>query len=198
MTSTRVLLFTGKGGVGKTTIAAATGARAAALGRKTLVLSTDPAHSLADTFSASASHEPLEVASGLFLGHVDTQLRLEESWGELRAYLVGALGTAGLDRVRAEELSVLPGAEELLALIEVKEQVTSGRWDAVVVDCAPTAETLRLLSLPEALDWYLSKVLTPELKVVRALRPMLGPALGLPAPRPEVPPPNSCMIGSRM
>lgn len=182
----RVVLFTGKGGVGKTTLAAATAARVAAEGRKTLVLSTDPAHSLADALSCRVEEEPAEVSAGLYVGQVDTQLRLQESWGELQGYLAALLGSAGFDSLRAEELTVLPGAEELLALIEVRDHVRSGRWDAVIVDCAPTAETLRLLALPEVLDWYLRKAMPPERRVVRALRPLLGPAVGLPAPNAEV------------
>jgi len=185
-TGTRVILFTGKGGVGKTTLAAATAARVSAAGGKTLVLSTDPAHSLADAFECSAGGEPEEIASGLYLGHVDTQRRLQESWREIQQYLTAALGSAGIDRLRAEELAVLPGAEEVLALVEVSEHVRSGRWDAVIVDCAPTAETLRLLALPELLDWYVSKAMPADRRVVRALRPLLGPAVGLPAPGTEV------------
>ena len=181
----RVVLFTGKGGVGKTTLAAATAAHIAADGRKTLVVSTDPAHSLADALRCDLDLEPTEVSAGLFVGQVDTQRRLQESWGELQGYLASALGSAGVDRLRAEELTVLPGAEELLALIEVRDHVRSGRWDAVIVDCAPTAETLRLLALPEALDWYMSKALPAERRVVRALRPLLGPAVGLPTPSSE-------------
>ena len=182
----RVVLFTGKGGVGKTTLAAATAAHVAADGGKTLVVSTDPAHSLADALGCGVDPGPIEVSSGLFVGHVDTQQRLQQSWGELQGYLAAALGSTGVDRLRAEELTVLPGAEELLALIEVRDHVRSGRWDAVIVDCAPTAETLRLLALPEALDWYLSKALPAERRVVRALRPLLGPAVGLPPPNSEV------------
>jgi arsenite-transporting ATPase len=161
----RVVLFTGKGGVGKTTLAAATAAHVAAAGSKTLVLSTDPAHSLADALGANADSEPREVASGLFLGHVDAQRRLQDVWGDLQQYLVAALGAAGLDSVRAEELTVLPGAEELLALIEVRDQVRSGRWDAVIVDCAPTAETLRLLALPEALERMVARAFPVERRV---------------------------------
>ena len=186
----RVVLLTGKGGVGKTTMAAATAARIAADGRKTLVLSADPAHSLADALAVQLPRdlhgEPAEVAPGLFVEHIDAHRRLHEVWGELQGYLVSALGAAGLDSIRAEELTVLPGAEELLALLEVREQAMSGRWDAVVVDCAPTAETLRLLALPEALEWFLGRALPSELKVLRALRPLLGPTVGLPTPKPEV------------
>jgi arsenite-transporting ATPase len=167
-------------------MAAATAARIAASGNKTLVLSADPAHSLADALGTAVHGEPVEVTPGLYIQHINAQRRLYEVWGELQGYLVSALGTAGLDSVRAEELTVLPGAEELLALLEVRAQAVSGTWDAVVVDCAPTAETLRLLALPEALEWYLGRALPTELKVVRALRPLLGEAVGLPAPRQEV------------
>ena len=185
-TGTRVILFTGKGGVGKTTLAAATASRVSAEGGKTLVLSTDQAHSLADAFECAAAGEPEEISTGLYVGHVDTQRRLQESWRVIQRYLTAALGSAGFDRIRAEELTVLPGAEEVLALIEVGEHVRSGRWDAVIVDCAPTAETLRLLALPELLDWYVSKTMPADRRVVRALRPLLGPAVGLPAPSSEV------------
>ncbi len=182
----RTLLFTGKGGVGKTTLAAATAARAAAEGHKTLILSTDPAHSLGDAFDVELGAGATEVSAALFVQQIDTQKRLQETWSEIQRYLVDALGAAGLDALRAEELTVIPGAEELLALLEVRDQACSGRWDLVVVDCAPTAETLRLLALPEALDWYLTKVFPMERRVVRALRPLLAPAVGLPSPRPEV------------
>jgi arsenite-transporting ATPase len=182
----RVILFTGKGGVGKTTMAAATAAHLATDGRKILVLSADPAHSLADAFGTTVGPESAEVAPGLYLKHIDAQRRLHEVWGELQGYLVAVLGAAGLDSIRAEELSVLPGAEELLALLEVREHAMSGACDAVIVDCAPTAETLRLLALPEALEWYLGRALPSQLRAVRALRPLLGPAVGLPTPREEV------------
>ena len=182
----RVVLFTGKGGVGKTTLAAATAAKIAKEGRKTLVLSTDAAHSLGDAYATPVPDEVLEVAAGLYVGHINTQRRMEQAWGEIQRYLMAALDSAGVDDIRAEELSVLPGASELLALIEVRDQVRSGRWDAVLVDCGPTAETLRLLSLPEVLDWYLTRSLPVERRVVRALRPFLGPAIGLPAPGNEV------------
>ena len=182
----RVLLFTGKGGVGKTTTAAATAAMAAQGGLKTLVLSTDSAHSLGDALDVEAGAEPTECAAGLFVQQVDAEARLVASWGDIQSYLLSVLETSGLDRLRAEELTVLPGAEEIFALLEVRDQVRSGRWDVVVVDCAPTAETLRLLALPEALEWYLSKLYPVERRVVRALRPMLGQAVGLPLPHQSV------------
>jgi arsenite-transporting ATPase len=184
--TTRVLLFTGKGGVGKTTTAAATAVWAARQGLRTLVLSTDAAHSLADAFGAAVGAEPVEVAEGVWVQQVDAQARFERSWAEVQRYLLSVLDAAGVDRIAAEELTVLPGAEEVLALLEVRDQVASGRWDLVVVDCAPTAETLRLLALPEALSWYMDRILPAQRRVVRALRPVLTRAAGVPMPRDTV------------
>ncbi len=182
----RVLLFTGKGGVGKTTAAAATATAAAAAGNKTLVLSTDAAHSLSDTLAVRAGGEPTEAGPNLWVQQVDAQATFERTWVEIRSYLLSVLDAAGVDPIEAEELTVLPGAEEVLALLEVRDQVRSGRWDLVVVDCAPTAETLRLLALPEALNWYMDRVFPIERRMVRALRPVLGKVAGVPMPRDRV------------
>jgi arsenite/tail-anchored protein-transporting ATPase len=154
----RILLYTGKGGVGKTTSAAGTATLAALRGKRTLVLSTDAAHSLSDAFDAQVGSEPTEVDDRLFVQQIDAQRRFERSWGEIQAYLKSILDVLGVDPIEAEELTVLPGAEEVLALLEVRDHVRSGRWDVVIVDCAPTAETLRLLALPEALNWYLERL----------------------------------------
>jgi arsenite-transporting ATPase len=181
----RILLFTGKGGVGKSTVAAGTAALAAADGRRTLVLSTDAAHSLADAFGCAPGvigPEPTEVAERLFVQQVDAQLRFEQSWADIQHYLLSVLDVAGVDRVAAEELTVIPGAEEVLALLELRLHARSGSWDVIVVDCAPTAETLRLLALPEALGWYMQRVLPVERRVVKALRPVLSRAAGVPMP----------------
>ncbi|MFF5204747.1 ArsA family ATPase [Streptosporangium sp. NPDC000396] len=169
----RVLLFTGKGGVGKTTAAAATATLAAKAGHKTLVVSTDTAHSLADTLGVTARGEPAEVSPGLYLYQVDTQKALERQWGELRDYATGLFAELGLDEVTAEEITVLPGAEEVIALLELREQARSGRWDVIVVDCAPTAETLRLLALPEALDWHVNRLLPVGRRLLRTLSPLI-------------------------
>lgn len=179
----RVLLFTGKGGVGKTTVAAASAAHIASRGGKTLVVSTDPAHSLADTFGVRLGGEPTEVDTGLYALQIQTQRRFEQIWREIRHYVRGLLGQDGAASLQAEELTVLPGAEEVLALLEVRDQVGSGRWDAVVVDCAATAETLRLLALPDTLAWYMERVFPTHRRVLRTVRPLLGrfPAGTLPS-----------------
>ncbi|MGA8211843.1 MAG: ArsA family ATPase [Nocardioidaceae bacterium] len=182
----RVILLTGKGGVGKTTVAAGTAVGSAAAGNSTLVLSTDAAHSLADAFGVPVGAEPSEVSRGLFVQQVDAQQRFERSWADIEGYLLSVLDAAGVDPVTAEELMVLPGAEEVLALLELRAQVQSGRWDVVLVDCAPTAETLRLLALPEALGWYMDRVFPTERRVVRALRPVLARAAGVPMPPDQV------------
>jgi len=182
----RILLFTGKGGVGKSTVAAGTAALAAQAGHRTLVLSTDAAHSLADAFGAPVGPEPTEVAERLYVQQVDAQLRFQQSWAEIQGYLLSVLDVAGLDPVAAEELTIIPGAEEVLALLELRLHALSEEWDVIVVDCAPTAETLRLLALPEALGWYMQRVFPVERRVVRALKPVLSRAAGVPMPEDSV------------
>lgn len=182
----RILLFTGKGGVGKSTVAAGTAALAAGVGLRTLVLSTDAAHSLADAFGVPVGAEPTQVTPDLHVQQVDAQLRFEQSWAEIQRYLLSVLDVAGVDRVAAEELAVIPGAEEVLALLELRVHALSGEWDVIVVDCAPTAETLRLLALPEALGWYMERVFPVERRIVKALRPVLSRAAGVPMPEDTV------------
>ena len=165
----RVLLFTGKGGVGKTTLAAATAAATVAAGRKALVVSTDPAHSLADAFGAVLGPEPSELDTGLFGAQIDTRRLVDGAWEEMRGHLRTLLAGAGIDELAAEELTALPGVEELLALAEVHRLATTGPWDAVIVDCGPTAETLRLLALPEAVGNYLERLFPTHRRVVRGL-----------------------------
>ncbi len=182
----RVLLFTGKGGVGKSTIAAGTAALAAESGQRTLILSTDAAHSLADAFGAAVGPEPTPIADQLWVQQVDAQLRFEQSWAAIQGYLMAVLDVAGVDPVAAEELTVIPGAEEVLALLELRLQARSGDYDVIVVDCAPTAETLRLLALPEALGWYMTRVFPVERRIVKALKPVLTRAAGVPMPEDTV------------
>ncbi|MEO5653003.1 MAG: ArsA family ATPase [Marmoricola sp.] len=182
----RIVLFTGKGGVGKTTSAAGTATLAARSGHRTLVISTDAAHSLGDAFGTVIGSEPTEVAELLWVQQVNAQLRFERSWSEIQGYLVSVLDAAGVDPITAEELTVIPGAEEVLALLELRTHALSGEWDVIVVDCGPTAETLRLLALPEALGWYMTRVFGVQRKVVRALRPVLTRAAGVPMPEDSV------------
>lgn len=180
--SPRVLLFTGKGGVGKTTAAAATATLAARRGLKTLVVSTDTAHSLADALAAA----PGEVAPGLHLHQVDTQRSLERHWGELRDYARGLFVELGLDEITSEEITVLPGAEEVIALLELREHAQSGAWDVIVVDCAPTAETLRLLALPEALDWHVGRLMPMGRRIMRLVSPFVRGVAHVSTPGEEV------------
>jgi arsenite/tail-anchored protein-transporting ATPase len=176
----RVILFTGKGGVGKTTVAAATAVRAARSGLRTLVMSTDPAHSLADSFELEIGPASTEIAPGLWAQQVDAQERLEDNWREIQDYLNQLMNWAGTDTIQAEELTVIPGLDEIFALIDVKTHVESGRYDALVVDCAPTAETLRLLSLPEIMNWYIERIFPVERRVVKAVRPIVSRMTTLP------------------
>jgi arsenite-transporting ATPase len=182
----RVVLFAGKGGVGKTTTAAATAALAAARGRKTLVVSTDAAHSLADALGVDLGGEPTEVDGALSAMQVDVQRAFERAWRDVQGYLVALLDAGGIDPLEAEELTVLPGAEEILALLAVRDAVRSGAYDLVCVDCAPTAETLRLLRLPEALAWWMTRLYPAEKRLARSLRPLLGKMSPLPVPSDTV------------
>ena len=167
----RVVLFTGKGGVGKTTTASATALGLADRGVKTLLLSTDTAHSLADALGVALSGDPTEVAPALWVVQIDTQGRFEAAWRDVQGFLAGVLARSGVDPITADELTVLPGIDEVLALLAVRELARTGDWDTLVVDCAPTAETLRLLALPEALSWYLQKVFPAQRRLARGMRP---------------------------
>jgi arsenite-transporting ATPase len=182
----RTLLFTGKGGVGKTTIAAATAVRCAAAGHRTLVISTDPAHSLADAFDVALETEPREVADCLWGQQLDAQDRMEESWGEIKDFLSDVFDWAGLDAVEAEELSVLPGLDEVFALTDIKTFADSGDWDVLVVDCAPTAETIRLLSLPDIVSWYMDRVFPIGRRVNRIVGPVLSRLSSMPVAGDDV------------
>ncbi len=176
----RVLLVTGKGGVGKTTVSAATAVKAADLGYRTLVMSTDPAHSLADAFQEELGDHPTTVTPGLAAQQINSQQRLEESWGEVRDALTDLFDWSGLKGIEAEELTVFPGMDEIFSLVTVRDHVRSGDYDVVVVDCAPTAETLRLLSLPEVLSWYMEKMFPIGRRVAKVVRPMLTKVTTMP------------------
>lgn len=170
----RIILVTGKGGVGKTTVSSATAIKSADLGHSTLVMSTDPAHSLADAFDMPLGDSPTQVVPNLRAQQIDSQQRLEESWGEVRDHLTELFDWSGLKGIEAEELTVFPGMDELFSLATVRDHARSDEYDVIIVDCAPTAETLRLLSLPEVMSWYMDKMFPISRKVAKVVRPVIS------------------------
>ncbi|HEY9818848.1 MAG: TRC40/GET3/ArsA family transport-energizing ATPase [Synechococcales cyanobacterium K44_A2020_017] len=171
----RVILMTGKGGVGKTSVAAATGLRCAELGYKTLVLSTDPAHSLADSFDLELSHDPTLVRPNLWGAELDALMELEGNWGAVKRYITQVLQARGLEGVEAEELAILPGMDEIFSLVRMKRHYDEGEFDVLIIDSAPTGTALRLLSLPEVAGWYMRRFYKPLQAVSVALRPLVEP-----------------------
>ena len=178
----RTILYTGKGGVGKTSVATATARRCAAAGARTLVLSTDPAHSLAESLETAVGGIPTDVGDGLFAQQIQAQDELERHWSGVQRWLGSVLVERGVDRIAAEELTVPPGGDELFSLLALKAHHESGDWDVIVVDCAPTGETLRLLSFPDAAQWWLDKVLGRERALLAAARPLARTFLDLQLP----------------
>ncbi|ACB00167.1 MULTISPECIES: TRC40/GET3/ArsA family transport-energizing ATPase [Cyanophyceae] len=171
----RVILMTGKGGVGKTSVAAATGLRCAELGYRTLVLSTDPAHSLADSFDVELGHDPIEVKPNLWGAELDALRELEGNWGAVKRYITEVLQARGLDGVQAEELAILPGMDEIFGLVRMKRHYDEGTYDVLIIDSAPTGTALRLLSLPEVGGWYMRRFYKPLQGMSVALRPLVEP-----------------------
>jgi len=171
----RLILMTGKGGVGKTSMAAATGLRCAELGYKTLVLSTDPAHSLADSFDMPLGHEAKPVCDKLYGAELDVLQELEQNWGTVKRYITEVLQARGLDAVQAEELAILPGMDEIFGLVRVFRHHREGNYDVLIIDSAPTGTALRLLSIPEVSGWYMRRLYKPMEKVALYLRPLVEP-----------------------
>ena len=182
----RIILYTGKGGVGKTTVAAATALRAADLGYRTVVLSTDPAHSLADAFGVPLGPEPVPVASNLWGQETDVYYNLRRWWGTVHNWLRALLLWQGMDDMEADEVAAVPGMEELANLLWVNNHHEGGDYDVVVVDCAPTGETLRLLSFPDSARWWIDKLLPIQRRLSRVLRPVMRPLTSMPVPEQEV------------
>ena len=181
----RTILYTGKGGVGKTSVAAATARRCAAAGLRTVVLSTDPAHSLSDSLEATLGPEPAAAGDRLWGQEVRAQREMEEHWAAVQDWLTRLLATRGIEQIRAEELTVPPGMDELFSLLQIKRHQEEGRFGVVIVDCAPTGETLRLLGFPDIARWWLEKVFPWERRLVGAARP-LARTLEVPLPSSEV------------
>lgn len=171
----RVILMTGKGGVGKTSVAAATGLKCAQMGHKTLVLSTDPAHSLADSFDMELGHEPKAIRENLWGAELDALMELEGNWGAVKRYITEVLQARGLDGVQAEELAILPGMDEIFGLVRMKRHYDEGDFDVLIIDSAPTGTALRLLSLPEVSGWYMRRFYKPFQSMSAALRPLFEP-----------------------
>jgi len=182
----RTILITGKGGVGKTSVAAATARACAARGLRTIVLSTDPAHSLGDSLGTSLGPAPTEIAERLWAQEIDAQNEMEENWSAVQEWLGRILADRGVLGIAAEELTVPPGMDELFSLLEIRRHHASGDYEVIVVDCAPTGETLRLLSFPDVARWWLDKVLPWERRIVAAARPFAKTFLDVPLPGEDV------------
>ncbi|MEA2267798.1 MAG: arsenite/tail-anchored protein-transporting ATPase [Solirubrobacteraceae bacterium] len=178
----RTILYTGKGGVGKTSVAAATARRCAAAGLSTIVLSTDPAHSLGDALEASLGGEPEQVGDRLWAQQVAAQDELERNWSAVQEWLGEMLVERGVDRISAEELTVPPGMDELFSLLQIKRHHEDSSFDVVIVDCAPTGETLRLLSFPDVARWWLQKVFPARGALLAAARPLASALLDVTLP----------------
>ena len=174
----RILLFSGKGGVGKTSLAAATGLELSRLGYRTLVMSVDPAHSLADAFDLETNlfHEktgdPYPIDGKLAIHEVNIQKEIKRHWREISSYVISVLRTTGINDVEAEELAILPGMEELSALMYVNQFRREDRYDVIVLDCAPTAESMRFVSMPTTLDWYMKHIFPFQRSLLKAVRPL--------------------------
>ncbi|MBA2764302.1 MAG: ArsA family ATPase [Thermoleophilaceae bacterium] len=182
----RTILYTGKGGVGKTSVAAATARRCARAGLRTIVLSTDPAHSLSDSLETELGSDPRQCADHLFAQEVQAQEEMERNWEGVQDWMGRLLAERGVDRIAAEELTVPPGMDELFSLLQMKRHHEAAEYDVIVVDCAPTGETLRLLSFPDVASWWLEKMIPLERRMVAAARPLARTMLDIELPGEEV------------
>ena len=182
----RVILFTGKGGVGKTSVAAATAVRCAQSGYRTVVMSTDPAHSLGDSFDVELGTSMTPIRQNLWAHEVSALHEMQRHWARLHEYAVEVFATQGLDEVVAEEVANPPGMDEIASLMWIKHYAQRGEHDVLVVDCAPTGETLQLLTFPDAARWWLDKVYPWERRAMKVARPVLQPLLDIPLPSDEI------------
>jgi arsenite-transporting ATPase len=181
----RVILYTGKGGVGKTSVAAATALMAANQGKRTLLISTDPAHSVSDAFDVEGSSRRQELRPNLWIHEVDALTELEANWKQVHGYVTNLLASQGIDEILAEEISSPPGMGEVAALMWIRKYYVEDKFDLLVVDCAPTGETLQLLSFPEVARWWLNKVFPIERRVMKLARPVIQPLIDIPLPKDD-------------
>jgi arsenite-transporting ATPase len=184
--TTRLILYSGKGGVGKTSLSAASAIRAARLGHRTLVVSTDAAHSLADALDLRLAGEPTEVLPKLDAVEIDVNLELASHWGVIHEYITRFITFRGVEETVAEELAILPGMEELFSLLRVKAYADSRRYDVIIIDCAPTGDTVRMLAVPEVLGFYFERIFPIQRTVVRTVRPVAKRVTDLPLPSDDV------------
>ncbi|MFH1625285.1 MAG: TRC40/GET3/ArsA family transport-energizing ATPase [Pseudomonadota bacterium] len=182
----RIILFTGKGGVGKTTISAATAVKCAKLGYKTLVISTDAAHSLADSFDMNVGNDPTYLAENLYGEEIDVNYEIARNWGPIQGFIEEFLRYRGFGNIIAEELSVFPGMEEAFSLLRLKDFYVKNEYDVVVIDCAPTGDTFRLLAFPDIAKWYMEKIFNIERTVFKAVRPVAKHFVEMPLPSDSV------------
>lgn len=182
----RIILYTGKGGVGKTSIAAATALSIARSGRKTLIVSTDAAHSLGDSLDIKLSPEPVEIESNLWAQEIDSAHEVEQGWGKIQEYLTTLFTSKTVKNITTEELTVFPGMEDLASLLRILRYYRENTFDVIVIDCAPTGETLALLSFPEMLRWWMDKLFPFKRKMLKVVRPVIQPVFGIPMPHDSV------------
>jgi len=183
---TRILLYTGKGGVGKTSIAASTASIISSQGKKTLVISTDPAHSLGDAFGEEIGSRPKKMAENLYAQEISVNEAINTHWGELKGYLTGLFQSQGLDPVSAEEIATLPGFDEAAQLLYLLDYYKKGEYNNIIIDSAPTGESLKLLSFPEAMTWYMDKIFPVGRLAAKLVRPVMNTIGPMPMPDDEV------------
>ena len=187
----RMILYTGKGGVGKTSVTAATAVRLAEMGYRTLAMSVDPAHSLADSFDLDrrlmdhGEGRPVQVRENLDLQEILIQAEVERHWSVVYSYITKLLSATGVDAVAAEELAIFPGMEEICGLLYINQYVQEETYDVVLLDCAPTGESLRFVSIPTTLDWYMAKVFKMERRLARIARPVIKKMSSVPLPEDD-------------
>ena len=184
----RIIFFAGKGGVGKTSMAAATGIKTAAMGHKTVIMSLDVAHSLSDIFDLEHDlldqnrGQPVEVSTNLWIQEMDIQEEIEKNWGDIHKYISLILNTSGIDEILAEELAILPGMEEVSLLLYINSYFNNKEFDVIILDCAPTGESLRFISMPTTLEWYMKKIFKWERTIAKYARPVIKRVSNIPLP----------------